>query len=330
MIRTAVTGLTTAGYEHARAYRADTVSELCGVCDGDEGRARGLGRQLGVPSFTRFEDLIEAAKPDLLSVMTPLAEGSRVVRAALEAGVNVLAGVPFASDVRETRELLRMARERDLILAADFHLRFSPAVAKARQWLDAGLVGRPLFVNMNLWTRGEEGTDAHALLRDLAAHGIDTMRRFCGEVRRVQCFGVNARELRASAVWSSVQVNMEFEDGTVANLTTSHDMSPRHPMARVEVAGTKARFVIDNVYEEATLYVHTEEEKRVITNSIFGGIPQLRDTYGRRVHRLLEQMSDGTPPERIDGGAGDALAAAAVVEAAIRALEEKSVVEVSR
>lgn len=328
MIRTAVIGLTTAGYEHARAYRADSLSTLVAVCDEDPAQAESVAAALAVPSFIALNDLITATKPDLCSVYSPRATRGKVIQALLEAGVNVLSAVPFAETRAEVVALDALARRANLVLAADFHLRFTPAVLKARQWLAEGVVGTPLFINLSLWTKGEESDDPYGLLRDLGAHGTDMMRYFCGEVRRVQCFGTRGTNPPGKGHWSSAQVNMEFEDGTVGNLTTSYDMVPHHPMARCEMAGTKARFVIDNVYEETTLYVHADEERRVITNSIFGGIPRLKETYGRRIYRLLEQMAGGTKQEKIDGGAHEALAAGATMEAAIEALENESVVDV--
>jgi predicted dehydrogenase len=329
MIRTAVIGLTQAGSEHAWAYRRDALSQLVGLCDADRAKSDELARSLGVPAFTDVAALLDATKPELVTVRSPLPDRAAAIRAVLAAGSSVLASLPLARETAEARDLAKVARGRGLVLAADFHLRFTPAVAKAREWLDAGRLGSPLFVNMNLWTKGELAAEPRELFRNLGAHGVDMMRQFCGEVRRVQCFGAYASHPRERAGCSSAQVNMEFADGTVGNLTLSYDMVPHHPMARCELAGTKARIVIENLYEEATLYPHADEEKRVVTNSIFGGIPQLRDTYARRIHRLLEQMAEKTPPEQIDSCAADALAAAAVMEAAIESLEHETVVEVA-
>jgi len=330
MIRTAVIGLSKAGYEHARAYKTDALAELVGVCDHDSVRAEEVAAQMGVPAFSTYADLIAAAKPDLCTVYSGL---PAEIRALLDAGVHVLSSLPFARDMRQALELMETARRKNVILCADFHPRFTPAVAQARRWLAEGKIGTPLFVNLNLWTawddgvsaQGEESADPYALFRTLGAHGVDMMRHFCGDVARVYCVAVKAP---GRATWSSAQVNMQFADGTVGTLTASRDMVPHHPMARCEVAGTKARFVIDNVYEEATLYVHDEEEKRVVTNSIFGGIAQLRETYARRIHQLLVHLNEGGAPEECEGGARDALAAGATMEAAIEALESDSVAEV--
>jgi predicted dehydrogenase len=211
------------------------------------------------------------------------------------------------------------------VLAADFHLRYTPAVEQAREWVASGKIGTPLFINMNLWRDrlSEDGDDPNALFLSLGSHGIDMMRQFGGEIERVQCFGVRDA---GTGAWSSAQVNMMCANDMVGNLTLSYDMVRHHPVARCEMAGSKARFVIDNVYEETTLYPHDDPIKSVLTNSIFGGIPQLSDTYARRIHALLEQIEGDDFTS--DQTAKDACAAVAVMEAAVRAAERESVEEV--
>ena len=326
MIRAAVIGLTEAGREHASAYASDPDAELVAVCDRDKARADEVGARLGVPSYSDVEDLLASAGPGLCSVRSALSDRTRDIETVLASGAHVLASLPFATKASTTAELAAAAREQKRVLAADFHLRFTPAFEKALQWIADGEIGTPLFLNMNLWTRGDERDDPCELFRNLGAHAADMMRTLCGDVDRVQCFGTKAP---GRPSWSSAQVNARFTGGTVGHLAVSYDMVPHHPLARIELAGSRARLVIENVYEEATLFVHREEEKRVITNSIFGGVPQLKATHARRIRRLLEQIAGGVEPERIDGGAADACAAARMMEAAILALETESVVAVN-
>ena len=55
-------------------------------------------------------------------------------------------------------------------------------------------------------------------------------------------------------IWSTATFNMRFKNGVVGTLTGSYDIergSP--PMERCEVAGTKGRLVIEDMYREVTL-----------------------------------------------------------------------------
>lgn len=328
MMRTAVIGLSDSGIEHARAYAAHPDVELVGVHSAlDTALASELAAELGTRAFDSVAGILDAGI-DLCSVRVPLVERAEIIATLLDAGVHVLSELPLSSDPKTLDGLRRRARSRGVVLAGDLPLRFTPAVSRALQWVREGAIGTPLFMNMSLYSNGLDSGDAYELFRGLGGHAVDLMRLFCGDVERVQCFGVRPSE---HAAWSNAQVNMHFADsldgasGAVATLTLSSDMSLRHPIARLELAGAAARLTIENVYEEATLFVHTDEEKRVVTNSIFGGMPQLRDSHAARISRLVEQIQNGDDIELIEGGSEDIAAAAAVMDAVMVALENESV-----
>jgi len=310
--------------EHARWFASQRDVELVGVLDNDREIAEACSRKLGVPILSDIDALI-ATKPRLVSVRSTSADRTRYIRALIEANVNVVASLPIVSDLDELAGLAALARSNGVILAGDFHLRFTPAVHKAKAWLAEGAVGTPLFINVNLFTRTDDKDDPAGCFRSLGIHGMDLVRTFAGDVTRVQCFATKPANRQN---WSTAQITLHFADnntpGPVGTLTLSADMSLRHPIGRVEMAGSRARFTIENVYEEATLFVHDDEEKRVVTNSIFGGVPQLRTTYGLRLAAIVKQIQTG---DASGTDLDEVLKSAAVVEAAIDAANTGKVIE---
>jgi predicted dehydrogenase len=151
------------------------------------------------------------------------------------------------------------------------------------------------------------------------------MRHFCGDIEAVQCFAAKAPGRK---IWSTAQFNMRFVNGVVGSLTGSYDIERGHPMERCEVAGTGGRFVLEDMWREATLYPAGNLEKTVYTNPVFGGMRDFTDTFRNRIHRFLEQVAEGTDPEAIDGSGSDGLAAQHVLAAAIESLENETVVYV--
>jgi len=69
-------------------------------------------------------------------------------------------------------------------------------------------------------------------------------------------------------------------------------------------------------------------EKRVYSNPIFGGMRDFEDTFLNRIHRFLEQVSQGVSPEEIDGSGADGLAAQCVLQAAIESIQTGTVVHI--
>ena len=151
------------------------------------------------------------------------------------------------------------------------------------------------------------------------------MRYYCGDIIAVHCFAMKAPGRR---IWSTAQFNLRFANGVVGSLTGSYDIERGHPMERCEVAGTGGRFVLDDMWRELTLYPAGSLEKTVYTNPVFGGMRDFEDTFRNRIHKFLEQVSQGVPPDQIDGSGADGLAAQKVLAAAVESIETGNVVTV--
>jgi len=178
---------------------------------------------------------------------------------------------------------------------------------------------------MQLWIRNPNESSPWFHLRALHPHSIDVMRYFCGDVARVQAFCTRPSTRQ---IWSTTQINLEFRNGVVGHLVGSYDMSTLHPIERCEVAGTRGRFVIDNVYESLTFYPHDSEETTRVTNSMMSGMTGLRDTFKNRIHRFVAQVAARCPSDPLEGSGAEGLAAQEVIEAAIRSFETGTVVAV--
>jgi predicted dehydrogenase len=176
---------------------------------------------------------------------------------------------------------------------------------------------------MSMWIKNPTEGSPYFQIKALHPHTVDIMRHFCGDVAAVQCFATIAPGRK---IWTTAHFSLRFKNGVVGGLTGSYDIERGHPMERCEVAGTGGRFVIDDMYREVTLYPAGDLEKRVYTNPLFDGFRGFEDTFQDRLHCFLEQVSAGTPPDKIDGSGADGLAAQKVLQAAIESLEQGTVV----
>jgi predicted dehydrogenase len=244
---------------------------------------------------------------------------------AIAAGVHVLCEKPLSNEIERAREMVRAAREKGVYLGVDLNHRFVPVAARARELIQDGALGELLLINMQLWIRNPNESSPWFHLRALHPHSIDVMRYFCGDVARVHAFCTRPSTRK---IWSTAQINVQFRNGVVGHLVGSYDMTTLHPFERCEVAGTKGRFVIDNVYESLTFYPHASEEATRVTNSIMAGMTGFRDTFKNRIHRFLEQVEARVPLDELEGSGAEGLAAQEVIEAAIRSFETGTVVEV--
>jgi predicted dehydrogenase len=100
-------------------------------------------------------------------------------------------------------------------------------------------------------------------------------------------------------------------------------------MERCEVAGVKGRFVLDDMWQEVTLYPADSLVKQVYTNPVFGAdrCRDFGDTFRCRLETFVRQVAEGVSPERIDGSGADGLAAQEVLQAAIDSLERRAIID---
>ena len=324
-----VIGLGPIGNRHARIYAEMAGAELAGVCDIDCERADAAAAALGVPAFYSVEALLEGADLTMASVATGGEDyGSdhhQPTLQALDAGLHVLCEKPISNEIGPAQEMVTKARERGLCFGVDLNHRFTPAARLAKRWVEEGRIGTQLFMNMAMWIQNPNESSEWFQIKALHPHTVDIMRYFCGEIVEVHCFALKAP---GRTIYSTAQFNMRFASGCLGHLTGSYDIERGHPMERCEVAGLKGRFVIDDMYREATLYPAGDMEKRVFTNPVFGGMRDFDDTFRDRLGRFVEQLNQGAQPDEIDASGEDGLKAQKVLAAAIESVRTGAVVAV--
>lgn len=329
MVKVGVIGLGPIGNKHADIYRAMPGAQLVAVCDIDRSRADAAARRLGVPGFYSVGEMVAGAHLDMVSVATGGQEyGSdhyQPTMEALAAGLHVLGEKPISNDIGQAAEMVASARDKGLCYGIDLNHRFTPAARLAKRWVEEGRIGHQLFFNVSMWIMNPRETSPWFQIKALHPHTMNLIHYFCGEVEAVHCFVMKAP---GRNIWSTAQFNLRMKSGAVGHLCGSYDIERGHPMERVEVAGVKGRFVIEDMFREVTLYPAGNLEKTVYTNPLFGGMGRFDDTFCNRLTRFVEQIAEGAKPEEIDGSGAEGLAAQRVLAAAIRSIETESVVRV--
>ncbi len=321
-LKVAVIGLGGIGNTHAPVYQANPAVQLVAVCDIIKERADKAAERYGVKAYYSVEDLLKNEELDAVSVCSAGKENGgdhfEPTMQCLEAGKHVLGEKPISNEIEKAREMVRKAEQKGVYYGINLNHRFVPPAAKAKEWVTAGKLGDLLLINMTMWIGNPNETSPWFHARALHPHSVDVMRYYCGDVARVHAFFNKAP---GRICYSNMQVNIEFENGVVGHLTGSYDTNPRHNLERCEVMGTEGRFVLDNCYEELTLYPRRSDELTVIRNSIMGGLSGFNATFTNRINRWIEQVDSKVPREQIDASGKDGLAVQEVIEAAIRSYE---------
>lgn len=327
MIKVAVVGVNHIGKLHTRYYDENTDVELVAVCDLNEGLVNTVAHEYQIKPYTHLRSLLNNHEIDVVSIATGGYENGshhyEPAMIALENGKDVLVEKPLSNNINEARQMVHFAEENGLRLACNLNHRFVPMASRAKRLIEEGALGSLLFANMKLTIGNPNESSPWMHLRALHPHSIDVMRYFCGDIKRVQAFMTKAP---GREVWSTASINLAFNSGAVGHLIGSYDMDNRHPIEYCEVAGTKGRFVIEDVYDQLTYYPHNHSELKVFRNSILTGMNGFNETIKNRLNSFIDEVKNNVHPDDITGSGQDALATQEVIEAAIRSQKENNAV----
>ena len=326
-LNVAVVGLGAIGTRHADIYNADDRCEIVAVCDAFSEKANAAAERYGCPAFTSVEEMLEGPEIEAASVCTAGVENGgdhyEPTMTLLGAGIPVLGEKPISNEIPKAREMVALARAKNLRYGINLNHRFTPAAVRAKEWVDAGRLGELNIVNMTMWINNPNESSPHFHMRALHPHSIDVMRYFCGDVKKVQAF---FKKGKGRQIWSNVQVNMLFENGVIGHLTGSYDAGGSYGLERLEVVGSEARFVLLEACEQLEFYPRRSQQ--VERFSYLGGMMSFGETFESRITRWIEQNIEGANPAGIDGSGEDALKSQLIIEAAIESWDRGTIVDI--
>jgi len=185
----------------AGSLRAAAIARLAGfrlvaVADQDPVRARALSRTYGAVMHPDWRSLVCRDDLEAVIVSTPPPLHLEMCVGALEHKKHVLCEKPLGRTPSECREILEVAGRNGRLVATGFNYRFYPAIVKAREILDAGLIGGLDHIRgyaghpggrefTHPWVHDVNVMGGGALL-DNGIHIIDLTRYFLGGVIEVK------------------------------------------------------------------------------------------------------------------------------------------------
>lgn len=195
-IRVALVGCGRIAHVHAGYLRGIPEVEFIGACDlNPQARETFTGRWQ-VPTFTNVEELVAAAQPQMVHLLTPPSTHPRMTIELLEAGLDVLVEKPMCLTVDEADTMIAAARRTGRLLTVDHNRWFDPVMQRARQLLASGELGDLVSVDIFAGAAAGESelpTPDHwkaelpgGLLFDLAPHPAYLMHGLAGAARDVQ------------------------------------------------------------------------------------------------------------------------------------------------
>lgn len=152
VVRCGLIGYGAWGRHHARAIACAGGAELTAICArSHEAAAQARADHPRARVYSDYREMLDGAALDLCDVVLPSDLHFQVARAVLESGRHLLLEKPMALTLEHCTELIRLAGEHGRLLAIGHELRFSSLWGKAKELIDDGTIGTPLYALIELW-----------------------------------------------------------------------------------------------------------------------------------------------------------------------------------
>lgn len=172
-------------------------SKLAVASDTDVKRAEELVQLCGAGrATTSYKDAVTDRGVDAVIVATVNAVLAEITAAAIHAGKHVLVEKPGAVSVKQIDELIALAEKHRVCVHVGFNHRFHPAMRKAREIFDSGVLGELMFIRGRYGHGGrldyEKEWRANPMLSgggeliDQGTHLIDLASWFLGPFTQVE------------------------------------------------------------------------------------------------------------------------------------------------
>lgn len=193
---------------HAGAYKRTPGVELAALCDTNPRALDRYGEKFAVPGrYSDFDAMLEAEKPDILSVCTWTETHRDLVVKAAQAGAKaIFCEKPIAQGLSAAESMIQECAARGVVLLIDHQRRFDRLHQDIAAYLRTGKLGRIQQVTC-YYTAGVANTGTHL---------FDLLRFFFGEVKWAE--GTQSQNPSGNEDDPNIDGWLQFENGPLVTL----------------------------------------------------------------------------------------------------------------
>ena len=211
MLKAGLVGAGHLGKIHLKLLNQSEKYRLVGFHDADAENGKKLEAEFGYKYFARFEELLQEI--DMLDIVTPTIYHYDYAMKAIENNKHFFIEKPVTQTLKQAEEILYKCREYGIKAQVGHVERYNPAFIGSRDYIHD-----PMFIEIHrLAEFNPRGTDVSVVL-DLMIHDLDILLSIVkSKVKNIHASGVAV----VSKSPDICNARIEFENGCVANLTTS-------------------------------------------------------------------------------------------------------------
>src|SRR6056297_2448 len=171
LVGTGIRGITFWGRRIRERY--DDVVEFVGLCDINPGPPQSGKEYIGAdcPTFTDFDEMMDATKPDLLIVTTVDATHHQFIINGLKRNIDVITEKPLTTYEFKCQAILDAEKESEGELIVGFNYRYSPHHTRIKELLINNRVGKITSVDFDWYLNVYHGASYFRRWHGITASG---------------------------------------------------------------------------------------------------------------------------------------------------------------
>ncbi len=254
-IRYGIIGTKGFGKHHLWAASLHPGVEITGICDVDQDFISTKAKELGVPGFVHYQDMLNAGIVDAVSIAVPHHLHFSIGRDCLEAGVHIYIEKPFVNTISQADTMIQIAEKRNLKICVGYQYRTFQCSRFLKNCLAEDRIGKVMRI---LWSWLDFRPEAYyrrdrwrcdfmsaggGVLMNQASHDIDLIQWMFGKPREICAFIGN--QMHESEIEDIACVNAIFPNGSFGNF----QFGINHPKSFSirQISGDKGMIAIQNV-----------------------------------------------------------------------------------
>ena len=224
---------------------------------------------------TNSSDLINNVEIDAVVIATPVFSHYSLAKEALLAGKHVLLEKPMTSSVDESKELIDIAKSKNLVLMVDHTFLYTGAVQKMKELIDQKQLGKLHYFDSTRINLGLFQPDVNVLW-DLAPHDISILNYLVNN----KPYSVNATGVSHTnnGIENVAYMTINYEDDFIAHFNCSWTSPVK---VRSTLIGGDDKMLVYNdlepsekirIYDTGYNHISDEEKNRIMVDYRTGDV----------------------------------------------------------
>jgi predicted dehydrogenase len=330
-IHVGIVGTGLMGVAHTRALKWNGI-QVAGILGSSYEKSVQAAEDLGIAkAYPLFEEMVNDAQIDVIHLTTPNHLHYPHAKAALMAGKHVVCEKPLTMNTAESKELMLLGREKNLVTAVNFNFRMSAMIQKALEIVRNGEIGKPFIIHgsyLQDWLlypsdwNWRLNTNAGGQLRtvgDIGSHWLDLVSYISG-LRILEVFAdfktfIDKRyRLAEGGIRQEINIDSEdyasilihFENGVQGVLSISQLCAGHKNRLFFEINGSKSSIAWNAEQSDQLWLGFRDQENQILENEQKKNLSSENkkqtssDTFNELYRRIYSYLLSGNMQQKPD------------------------------